>query len=230
MTGYGSASPRALAALVMSLTLPLGPLACASWSKSEKGAVIGAAAGGAAGAAVGKAAGSTAKGAILGAAVGGAAGAYIGSRMDNAADELRDDLDNAKIERVGEGLQITFDSGILFEFDSSELKTDARGNLADLARVLNEYENFDVLVVGHTDSVGSEDYNLRLSRQRADAATTYMRTRGVSSGRIHTEGRGEYEPVATNETEAGRQLNRRVEVAVYASEEYQKQVKDRYGN
>lgn len=219
---------RAVAPL-MAAALLTGTLACASWSNTEKGTVIGAAAGGAAGAAAGKAAGSTAKGAILGAVVGGAAGAYIGSRMDDAAEDLEGELDNAKVERVGEGLQITFDSGILYPFDSSELKDAARDNLGDLARVLGDYENFDVLVVGHTDSTGDEGYNMDLSTRRADAAATYLQTRGVARSRIGIEGRGELEPVATNDTDAGRQLNRRVEVAVYASEEYREQVKAERG-
>ncbi|HSR41059.1 MAG TPA: OmpA family protein [Longimicrobiales bacterium] len=219
---------RTLALIVVGATLP-GLTACSSMSNTGRGAVIGAAAGGAVGAATGAAAGSTAKGAIIGAAVGGAAGAIIGSQMDDAAEELERDLENAKVERVGEGIQITFDSGILFEFDSSELKDAARANLGELSQSLNEYENYDVLVVGHTDSRGSDDYNLSLSRRRAQAAATYLQSRGIATDRIHVEGLGETEPVASNETDAGRQLNRRVEVAIYASEEYREQLQARHG-
>ena len=116
--------------------LSLGTAGCSSLSNTQRGALIGAGAGGALGAIVGDAAGSTAKGAIIGAVVGGAAGAIIGSRMNDRAETLERELDNATIERVGEGILVTFDSGILFGFDSSRLQATARNNLSDLARVL----------------------------------------------------------------------------------------------
>lgn len=199
---------------------------CSSLSNTEKGAIIGAGAGAAGGAAVGKAAGGTAEGAIIGAAVGGAAGAIIGRRMDKKAEELDEELENAEVERVGEGIKVTFDGGILFDFDSSALREDARGNLSELAESMKEFPESNLLIVGHTDSKGSEEYNQRLSDRRAESAAGFLIERGIAPDRITSVGRGETEPVATNETAEGRQQNRRVEVAIYASEEYREQVKE----
>ncbi len=151
----------------------------------------------------------------------GAAGAIIGSRMDDRADFLARELDSATIERVGEGILVAFDSGILFGFDSSSLKTEARANLGDLARVLaDDSGGYQLLVAGHTDSVGREAYNRSLSERRAQAAADFLLGRGMSSGQVRTQGLGESEPVASNETEAGQEDNRRGEVAIFASEEY----------
>jgi outer membrane protein OmpA-like peptidoglycan-associated protein len=202
---------------------------CASWSNTEKGAAGGAAAGGVIGAVIGESAGSTAKGAILGAVIGGAAGAVIGHQMDKQAEELAEELENAEVERVGEGIQVTFDSGILFDFDSSNLRPEARSNLRELASSLNTYEGTRVLVVGHTDSMGTDAYNQGLSQRRATAAKVYLMDLGIAGHRIDAVGRGESEPVATNETDAGRQENRRVEVAIFASEELQEEMIRRHG-
>ncbi len=197
---------------------------CASLSNTEKGAATGAGAGAVVGGVIGNATGSTAKGAIIGAVLGGAAGAIIGQQMDKQAAELEEELEGAEIERVGEGIQITFDSGILFDFDSSGLRPEARENLSTLATSLQEYPNTELTVVGHTDSRGSDAYNQALSEQRANSAVQYLINQGISRSRITMMGKGETEPVATNETEAGRQQNRRVEIAIYASDEYREEV------
>lgn len=216
--------------LTLATLVVFGTTGCASMSNTEKGAAAGAGAGGAVGAIIGDAAGSTAKGAIIGAVVGGTAGALIGQRMDQKAETLDDNLDDAEVERVGEGILVTFDSGILFDFDSADLRPEARANLTELSDALaQESGDYSVLVVGHTDSVGRESYNLQLSERRASAAANYLAGRGISPSRIQTEGMGETEPVATNETEAGRQENRRVEVAIYASEDYRDQMLQRHG-
>ena len=201
---------------------------CASMSNTEKGAAAGAGAGAVIGGAIGKAAGGTAKGAILGAVLGGTAGAIIGQQMDKQAEELEDDLEDAEVERVGEGILVTFDSGILFDFDSAALRPASRDNLSQLAESLRDYPNSDVMIVGHTDTRGTEDYNYRLSVRRADAAADYLMQQGIPAERITTLGKGENEPVATNETDYGRQQNRRVEVAIYASEEYREEVTEEY--
>jgi outer membrane protein OmpA-like peptidoglycan-associated protein len=188
-----------------------------SLNRKEKGAMIGGAAGAAAGAAIGNKTGSTARGAIIGAVVGGSAGAIIGHQMDQQAKELVVEIPGAVVERVGEGIQITFDSGLLYDFDSSEIRTAAGVNLRNLAASLTKYANTDLLIVGHTDSQGTPAYNQGLSLRRANAASAYLQMQGVSGQRIFTDGKGEMEPVATNETEFGRQTNRRIEVAIYAS-------------
>ena len=192
--------------------------ACASLNNKEKGGIIGAAGGAVVGGAIGKANGSTAKGAILGAVVGGAAGMIIGHQMDKQAAELKQNIPGAIVERVGEGIQVTFDSGLLFDFDSDVVRTDARTNLRNLAASLDKYPGSDLLIVGHTDSVGTDSYNLGLSERRADAAVAYLAAQGVDRARMRARGLGETEPVAPNESEAGRSKNRRVEVAIYAGE------------
>jgi outer membrane protein OmpA-like peptidoglycan-associated protein len=192
--------------------------ACASLNQKEKGAIIGAASGAAVGGVVGNANGSTAKGAIIGAAVGGAAGAVIGHQMDQQAKEIKQQIPGAVVERVGEGLQVTFESGLLFPYDSDVLTAAAQQNLSTLASSLDKYPNTDIIIVGHTDSNGSDTYNMSLSERRAAAAVNYLVSRGVARSRLRGAGRGETEPVASNETDAGRQQNRRVEVAIYANE------------
>jgi outer membrane protein OmpA-like peptidoglycan-associated protein len=185
--------------------------ACASLNNKEKGGIIGAAGGAVVGGAIGKANGSTAKGAILGAVVGGAAGMIIGHQMDKQAAELKQNIPGAIVERVGEGIQVTFESGLLFDFDSDVVRTEARTNLRNLAASLDKYPGSDLLIVGHTDNVGTDSYNLGLSERRAAAAVAYLAGQGVDQARMRARGLGETEPVAPNESEAGRSKNRRVE-------------------
>jgi outer membrane protein OmpA-like peptidoglycan-associated protein len=194
--------------------MPLA-LSCAM-NKAEKGAIIGAGAGGAAGAVIGKATGSTVRGAIIGAVVGGAAGAIIGHQMDKQAEELAYDLPGATVQRIGEGITVTFPEGLLFGFDSDQINSVAGDNLRRFAASLQKYSNTRTLIVGHTDSDGSADYNMDLSNRRALSAANFITGEGVDRARISTAGRGEGEPIATNSSDAGRQLNRRVEVAIYA--------------
>lgn len=208
----------------LTLLLLIPTIAACSMSRTERGALIGAGAGAAAGAAVGKATGSTARGAIIGAVVGGTAGALIGRQMDKQAEELAAELPNATVERVGEGLLVTFDSGILFTFDSDMVRGDAGTNLSNLAASVKAYPDTELLIVGHTDATGSDSYNQGLSERRAASAKRYLVSQGVPDERVKVEGRGETEPVADNATDAGRAQNRRVEVAIFASEEYRKRV------
>ena len=202
------------------LILPLAALTlsgCASLSSKQKGALIGSTGGAIVGAGVGSRNGSVAKGAIIGAVVGGAAGAIIGHQMDQQAKELKQNIPGAIVERVGEGIQVTFDSGLLYDFNSAAVKPAAQRNLDNLAASLDKYDDSNLLVVGHTDAVGDDSYNQSLSERRARAAASYLTARGVSAGRIQTRGLGESEPIASNDGEDGRAQNRRVEVAIYAS-------------
>jgi outer membrane protein OmpA-like peptidoglycan-associated protein len=195
----------------------VGLSACAMLNKKEQGAIVGAGVGGAVGAVVGNQVGSTAKGAIVGAVVGGVAGTIIGHQMDQQAKELKQNIAGATVERVGEGIQVTFASGLLYDIDSDHIRFEAADNLRTLAASLGKYPNTDLLIVGHTDSTGTSAYNQGLSERRAQAASDFLVTQGVTSGRLRTSGRGENEPVATNSTDAGRQLNRRVEIAIFAN-------------
>ena len=198
--------------------------ACASMSNKERGAVVGAGAGAAIGGVIGNNTGSTARGAIIGAVIGGAAGAVIGHQMDQQAKEIDQSVPGATVERVGEGIQVTFESGLLFDFDSDQIKPTAAANLQELARSLTKFPNSDLLIVGHTDSKGDDAYNMNLSQRRANSASAYLQAQGVPASRIRTSGRGEMEPKASNDTEAGMAQNRRVEIAIYASEAYRNQV------
>lgn len=201
---------------------------CASLSNKERGVVIGSAGGAVVGGAIGRAQGSTAKGAILGAVVGGTIGGVIGHQMDQQAKELEQNIPGAIVERVGEGIQVTFESGLLFDFNSDRVKADAAANLRNLAASLDKYPNSSLLVVGHTDAVGSDEFNQDLSERRARSTALYLASQGVSAGRLQTVGRGEIEPVAPNDSDVGMQKNRRVEVAIYASDAYRNQLRSQY--
>jgi outer membrane protein OmpA-like peptidoglycan-associated protein len=195
---------------------------CAGQSRTKKGAAIGAAAGAVTGAVIGKASGNTVVGAIVGAAVGGAAGAYIGRYMDKQAAEIEKDIEGARVERVGEGIRITFASGILFDVDKAALQPAAQTNLNKLAVILNKYSDTNILIEWHTDATGSDEHNLELSRVRAQSVANYLASDDVDPTRFSLMGYGESQPVATNDTAEGRQANRRVEVAIMANEKLKK--------
>ena len=211
-------APRAASLLALALALS----ACASLGRKEQGAVIGATTGAAVGGVIGNNTGSTARGAIIGAVIGGAAGAIIGHQMDQQAKEIDQTVAGAKVERVGEGIQLTFDSGLLYSFGSDLVRPDAATNLRTLAASLAKYPNTTLLIVGHTDSQGTTAFNQALSERRARAAADYLVAQGVAATRLHTEGRGELESVGTNDTDAGRQQNRRVEIAIFANDSTRK--------
>lgn len=192
-------------------------------SRATKGAIIGAGAGAAAGAVLGKK--NKAAAIIFGAAIGGVAGGLIGSYMDKQAAKIQEELEGATVERVGEGIIVTFDSGILFDHDSYALKQATRENLTDLSGTLKKYDDTDVNVLGHTDNTGTEEYNEGLSKRRASSVKSYLVTQGVASGRLATQGHGETDPIATNDTAEGRQLNRRVEVVIVANEKLKRAAK-----
>jgi outer membrane protein OmpA-like peptidoglycan-associated protein len=204
--------------LIVLLSTTLLFAGCASLNKTQKGAAIGTAGGGAAGAVIGKASGNTALGAIIGAVVGGASGAIIGNQMDKQAEEIKNTVPDAKVERVGEGIVVEFSSNVLFGFDQSNLSYDARTSLEKLVTVLNTYSDTDIEVQGHTDSKGSLAYNQTLSEQRAGAVTDYLSGKGIDRNRMTINGFGETLPKYSNNTEEGRLNNRRVEFLITANE------------
>ena len=212
---------RSFTAVIGMAALGGGTLAgCSSLSQTERGAVIGGAGGAAIGAIVGRQIGSTARGAIIGAAVGGAAGAIIGRQMDQQAEELSESIPGATVQRVGEGIVVTFESGLLFPTDSDVLLPAGQENMQNLATSLQRYPETEVLIIGHTDARGTDQYNQALSERRAGSSANLLATYGIPRDRIRTMGRGETEPVGDNESDYGMQLNRRVEVVIYAGEEY----------
>ena len=210
----------------LSIGLAVGSMAfqsCDSLTKTQKGAGIGAAAGGVVGALIGKKAGNTAVGALIGGAIGGTAGAFIGRRMDRQAAEIQKAIPNAEVIREGEGIIVKFDSGILFDFDKTALKDAAKTNVQSLAASLNQYPDTDIKVIGHTDSRGTEQYNMGLSEKRAAAVKAYAVSQGVPSSRLITIGKGFAEPIADNATEEGRAANRRVEIVIVANDQLKKE-------
>lgn len=218
--------------VVVSLVIVLvfGTLSCSSMSRTTKGAATGAAVGGVVGGVIGHQSGNTAAGAIIGAAVGGAAGAYIGNYMDKQAEEIQRDLEGARVERIGEGIKITFDSGLLFDVDKAALKPASEENLASLAVILNKYDDTEILLEGHTDATGSEEHNLNLSRSRSQSVANYLAGHQVKETRFTIMGYGEAQPIAGNESAEGRALNRRVEVAIYANDKLKKAAEDKAGD
>lgn len=198
---------------------------CDSMTKTQKGAAIGAGAGGTIGAIIGKKAGNTAVGAIIGGAIGGTAGAFIGRRMDRQAAEIKQTVPGAEVINTGEGLIVKFDSGILFDVDKSDLKANAKTNIANLAKSMQNNPETNITIIGHTDDTGSDAYNQSLSERRAAAVRDYTVAQGVSSSRLTTIGKGESEPIADNTTEAGRAQNRRVEIVIVASDQLKQEAK-----
>ncbi len=193
-------------------------------SRTAKGGAIGAGAGAGVGAVIGNQFGKdgSAVGAIIGAAVGGTTGALIGRHMDKQAEELQADLEGAEVTRVGEGIKITFDSGLLFAVDKSDLSGTATTNLGELAETLKKYDDTEVLIEGHTDADGSDAHNMELSEARAQSVRRQLIATGVKAGRLSTVGYGETQPVADNATAEGKSQNRRVEIAIYANDRMKK--------
>ena len=191
---------------------------CDSMNKSQKGAIIGAGGGAAVGAVVGKVAGNTGMGAVIGGTVGGVAGAIIGKKMDQQAQEIEKEVAGAKVERVGEGIVVEFNSAVLFGFDQSTVTPQAQETLKDLIKVLNKYPDTDLTNDGHTDSKGTADYNQKLSERRAGNVAGYLTSNGIAIERISTRGFGLTQPKYDNATAEGRAQNRRVEFAITAND------------
>lgn len=189
-----------------------------SMSSTQKGAAGGAVAGGAIGALIGNKAGNTAVGAIAGAALGGVAGGLIGRKMDKQAAEIERTVAGAEVIKAEEGIIVKFDSGILFDFDSDDVKPSARENIKNLVASLNDNPDTDILVIGHTDATGTDRYNQGLSERRARSVSTYAVSQGLAKARTSTQGRSFHEPIADNDTEAGRAENRRVEIVIIAND------------
>ena len=194
---------------------------CKSLNNTQKGTAIGAGAGAAAGALIaGK---NTALGAIIGAAVGGTGGYLIGRNMDKQATDIKQAIPDAKVDRVGEGINITFNSALLFKINSSVLSDSAKASLDKVATVFDSYPKTNILVEGHTDDTGTDAYNMTLSEQRAEAVSSYLESKGVRKKRFTIKWYGESQPKYPNTTEENRALNRRVELAIVANNQMKKE-------
>ena len=198
-------------------------------TRSQKGAVIGGTAGAVGGTIIGKAAGNKTLGTILGAVIGGTAGAIIGRDMDKQAEDIKTDIPGAKVERVEEGIKVEFNEKILFDFSKSDIGDAAKVNLNKLVTVLNKYPNTNIEVQGHTDSRGTDEYNMGLSERRASTVANYLIANGIASNRITTKGYGESAPAYTNDTPEGMAQNRRVEFLITANDKMKADAKTQAG-
>lgn len=205
--------------LVLVLTTAVIAVGCADMNRQQKGAIGGAVAGAAAGALVS----DNIWGVLLGAAIGGAAGNLIGKHMDEQARELEQAVPSAEVQRVGEGINMTFASGLMFPINSATLQESYKDDLRATAEVFAKYEETNILVEGHTDDTGAETYNMDLSRRRAQTVADFLASQGVASSRLVTEAFGEAQPKYPNDSDENRSKNRRVELAIYANDEMKAQ-------
>ncbi len=202
-------------ALVLSIIVAFTLVGCAGMNNQQKGTAIGAGAG----AAVGALAGGGVWGVLLGAAVGGAAGNLIGKNMDKQAKELEQAVPTAEVQRVGEGINMTFDSSLMFAVNSATINEAYKSDLAAAASVFKKYPDTDILVEGHTDNTGTDAINIPLSEKRAKSVSAYLESQGIAASRLEEKWYGSSQPKYPNDTPENQAKNRRVELGIYANEE-----------
>lgn len=220
--------------ILLSALIITGCKAVQNSSHKQRGATVGATSGAVIGGVLGNNVGksdNTVLGAIIGAAIGGVAGGYIGDRMDRQAERIEEEIPGAEVTCVGEGINVTFTQGqgVFFDTNKSNIAGNSVETLNSLAGIFEEYPDSYILVEGHTDSAGSDDYNMTLSRQRAESVTDYLIEKGIDAGRFTTKWYGENQPKADNTTAEGKSKNRRVELAIVASQELKDEAKKRAG-
>lgn len=222
-----------LSALVLAIVLVfISCDATKNVNNTQKGGAVGAAGGAVIGGIIGNNTGdgdNSVLGAIIGGVVGGAAGAYIGNRMDKQAKEIEQEIPGAEVSRVGEGINVTFNenSGVYFATNQSDISGESEISLLKLITIFQKYPKTNIIVEGHTDSSGSDAYNMELSKNRAQAVTNYLSSNGISASRIETNWFGEDQPKHDNSTAEGRSKNRRVELAIVANEELKEEAKEK---
>ncbi|HET7118668.1 MAG TPA: OmpA family protein [Hanamia sp.] len=204
--------------LLLVIVLAVSLAGCKTMNKSQKGAVIGGTSGGVVGGVIGRSVGNTAMGAIIGATVGGVGGAIIGRQMDKQAEEIAKEMGDAEVIREGEGIVIKFKEQVLFAYDRSDLNANAKASLDKLRTTLLKYPETNITIIGHTDSKGTKQYNQTLSESRATSVANYTTQNGIDKNRLTAIGKGETDPIATNETAEGSASNRRVEFVITANE------------
>ena len=222
--------------LVLSITVSISSCkAVKNANNKQKGAVIGTTGGAILGAIIGNNVGKGGNGelgAVIGGVVGGTAGVLIGNKMDKQAQKIEEEIPGAKVERIDDGIVVTFDenSGVYFDTAKYNINFKSQETLNKLVNVFREYQDTNILVVGHTDNVGLDDYNMTLSKNRANAVTNYLTGKGLSSGRFTTNWFGESQPMHDNSTATGRAKNRRVNVAIIPNQKMIDDAKEQVGN
>src|SRR4051794_26114243 len=209
--------------LVLASAILLLNTSCSNMNKTQKGTAVGAGGGAVVGGVIGKVAGNAALGALIGAVVGGATGNVIGRKMDKQAEDIKNTVPSAKVERVGEGITVEFSNNVMFAFNSYALTPTADTTLNSLITILNKYPTTNIEVQGHTDSTGTLEYNQTLSESRAHSAAQYLKDHGIASARITEKGYGKTAPKYPNSTAEGRAMNRRVEFLISANEQMKKE-------
>ncbi len=203
-------------------------------NNTQKGAGIGVAAGALIGGLIGNYAGKGGNavwGAVIGAAVGGGTGAIIGNKMDKQARKISEALPGADVERVGEGIRLVLkEDAVRFDVNKSSLTPQAKTNLDKLVPVFKEYSETNIDIFGYTDSSGKVDFNLKLSKDRAETVKNYLISKGLVAERLKTTGLGVADPIATNETVEGKSQNRRVEFAITANQKMTEDAKTQSKN
>lgn len=224
--------------IVLTIVLTISLTNCSAVQNAnnkQKGAVIGATGGAILGAIIGNNVGKGGNGelgAVIGGVIGGGAGVLIGNKMDKQAQQIEEEIPGAQVERVDDGIVVTFDetSGVYFDTNKYNVNSASQTTLNKLIGVFKEYPDTNILVVGHTDSQGAEDYNMTLSKNRAYAVTNYLSQNGISQGRLTTNWFGETQPLNDNATAEGRAKNRRVNVAILPNEKMIEEAKAQSGN
>lgn len=205
-------------------------------SREEKGVLIGAAGGAVLGGVIGNNVGkkgNTALGAIIGATMGGVAGGIIGNKMDKQAEKIKNEIPGAEVERVGEGIDVTFNeknpdgskAGVYFATNKYDINANSKLALDKLVKIFNEYPETNILIEGHTDDVGTDKYNLKLSQRRATAVGNFLKANGINASRLTIKWYGETQPKVANTDAMGRAENRRVQFAITANEKMKEDAK-----
>lgn len=219
---------------VLILSLAVGCKPVQNANNKQKGAVIGATGGAIIGGVVGNnvGKGNTVLGAIIGGVIGGVAGGYIGDRMDRQAERIEEEVPGAEVTRVGEGINVTFteEAGVYFDTNKADVKGTSAATLDRLAGIFQEYPKTVILIEGHTDSAGTDEYNMDLSRRRAQSVSNYLIAKGVDASRFTVKWYGETQPRADNATAEGKAKNRRVELGIIASEAMKEEARQQTKN
>lgn len=218
--------------------------ACSTVKKTnnaQRGAVIGTAGGAVIGGVIGNNVGNknnSVIGAVIGGVIGGVAGGIIGNKMDKQAEKIKTEIPGAQVERVGEGIIVSFPDknpdgskmGVYFDFNKATITSNSKIALDKLVKIFNEYPETNILVEGHTDDKGTDSYNLSLSQKRADAVGDYLKVQGIMPSRLTIKWYGEDQPKVANDTDEGRAENRRVEFGITANEKMKEEAKKEAGN
>ena len=226
-----------LLALIISLNAG-GCAAIQNSNNAQKGGVIGAAGGAVIGAIIGNNVGKGGNGelgAVIGGVVGGTAGVLIGNKMDKQAQQIEEEVPGATVERVDEAIVVTFDEnkggGVYFDTNKYNINSASQQTLDKLANVFKEFPDTNLLIVGHTDSTGPDDYNMTLSKNRAYAVLNYLKNNeGINGSRLNVNWFGEEKPMADNSSAQGRAQNRRVNIVIVANEKMIEEAKTSAGN